>query len=82
MFQRVMAYTLNMLVKKIEMMLLLVVGFLLTGHRPLTPLLMVLIIFLNDFLTMALTTDRMSVASRPNQWRTRAVLGASVPLAF
>jgi H+-transporting ATPase len=81
-FQRVMAYTLNMLVKKIEMMLLLVVGFLLTGHSPLTPLLMVLIIFLNDFLTMALTTDRMSVASRPNQWRTRAVLGASVPLAF
>ena len=81
-FQRVMAYTLNMLAKKIEMMMLLVVGFLLTGHRPLTPLLMVLIIFLNDFLTMALTTDRMSVASRPNQWRTRAVVGASTTLAF
>ena len=81
-FQRVMAYTLNMLAKKIEVMLLLVVGFLLTGHRPLTPLLMVLIIFLNDFLTMALTTDRMSVASQPNQWRTRAVVCASATLAF
>ncbi len=81
-FQRVMAYTLNMLAKKIEMMLLLVIGFLLTGHKPLTPLLMVLIIFLNDFLTMALATDRMSVASRPNQWRTRAVVGASATLAF
>jgi hypothetical protein len=56
-----MAYTLNMLAKKIEVMLLLVVGFLLTGHRP---LLMVLIIFLNDFLTMALTTgpDERGVA--------------------
>ena len=79
MFQRVMAYALNMLAKKIEVMLLLVVGFLLTGHRP---LLMVLIIFLNDFLTMALTTDRMSVASQPNQWRTRAIVCASATLAF
>jgi magnesium-transporting ATPase (P-type) len=81
-FQRVMAYTLNMIARKIELMLLLVVGFLLTGHRPLTPLLMVLQIFLNDFLTMALATDQMSVASRPNQWRTRAVVGASTTLAF
>ena len=80
-FQRVMAYTLNMLAKKIEMMLLLAIGFLLTGHKPLTPLLMVLIIFLNDFLTMALATDRMSVASRPNQWRTRAIVIASATLA-
>jgi H+-transporting ATPase len=80
-FQRVMAYTLNMLAKKIEVMLLLVIGFLLTGHKPLTPLLMVLIIFLNDFLTMALATDQMSVAARPNQWRTRAVVSASATLA-
>ena len=70
-----------MLPKKIELMLLLVTGFLLTGHKPLTPLLMVLIIFLNDFLTMALATDRMSVAARPNQWRTRAIVSASATLA-
>ncbi|MGO9245999.1 MAG: plasma-membrane proton-efflux P-type ATPase [Verrucomicrobiia bacterium] len=80
-FQRVMTYTLNMLAKKIELMLLLVIGFLLTGHRLLTPLLMVLIIFLNDFLTMSLTTDRMSVSAQPNQWRTRAVVIASTALA-
>jgi len=80
-FQRVMAYTLNMLAKKIEIMLLLVIGFLLTGHKPLTPLLMVLIIFLNDFLTMALTTDRMSVSARPNQWRTRPIVITGVVLA-
>ena len=81
-FQRVMTYTLNMVAKKIELMLLLVICFLLTGHKPLTPLLMVLIIFLNDFLTMSLTTDRMSVSTRPNQWRTRAVVTASTVLAF
>jgi H+-transporting ATPase len=81
-FQRVMAYTLNMLAKKIEMMFLLALGFLLTGREPLTPLLMVLIVFLNDFLTMALATDRMSVARSPNRWRTRAVVGASAAFAL
>jgi H+-transporting ATPase len=77
-FQRMIAYTLNMLSKKVELMLLLVVGFLLTGHKPLTPMLMVLIIFLNDFLTMALTTDHMSVSRQPNLWRTRPIAVAGV----
>jgi H+-transporting ATPase len=58
-FQRIITYTLAMLVKKMEMMALLVAGFLVTGETPLTPLLMVLILFLNDFLTMSITTDRM-----------------------
>ena len=81
-FQRVLTYTLNMLSKKIELMLLLVAGFLLTSHKPLTPLLMVLIIFLNDFLTMALATDRMSISSQPNPWRTRPIVIAAVVLGL
>jgi hypothetical protein len=68
--RRVFQHTLNIPSKKIGLMLLLVAGFLLTGHKPLTPLLMVLIIFLNDFLTIALATDRMSISSQPNPWRT------------
>ena len=42
-FQRIITYTLNMLIKKIEMMALLVIGFLVTRHKPLTPMLMVLV---------------------------------------
>ena len=80
-FQRMITYTLNMLTKKIEIMFLLVAGFLLTGHKPLTPLLMVIIVFLNDFLTMALSTDRMSISHRPNRWNTRAIVTAASALA-
>ncbi|MCY2987262.1 MAG: HAD-IC family P-type ATPase [Planctomycetota bacterium] len=80
-FQRVMTYTLNTLSKKMEVMLLLVAGFLLTQHKPLTPLLMVLIIFLNDFVTMAISTDRMSVSSTPHPWRTRPLVLAAAVLA-
>ena len=80
-FQRIITYTLNMLVKKIEMMALLVIGFLVTWHKPLTPMLMVLILFLNDFLTMSLATDRMEFSLQPNRWNTRGILKAAIILA-
>jgi H+-transporting ATPase len=80
-FQRIIAYTLNMLIKKIEMMALLVIGFLLTTHKALTPMLMVLLLFLNDFLTMSLSTDRMGFSLRPNRWNTRAIVLAATVLA-
>ncbi|HEX5135904.1 MAG TPA: HAD-IC family P-type ATPase [Planctomycetota bacterium] len=80
-FQRIITYTLAMLVKKIEMMALLVVGFLVTGMAPLTPLLVVLILFLNDFLTMSISTDGMTWSRQPNRWSTRRILLASIALA-
>jgi H+-transporting ATPase len=80
-FQRIVTYTLNTLTKKIEIMALLVLGFFLTKDKPITPLLMVLFLFLNDFLTMSLSTDRMQYSRRPNRWNTRAILLAAAILA-
>jgi len=80
-FQRIITYTLAMLLKKMEMMTLLVIGFLVTRQAPLTPLLMVLILFLNDFLTMSISTDRMGFSRRPNRWNTRGILEAAAVLA-
>ncbi|MDR3406751.1 MAG: plasma-membrane proton-efflux P-type ATPase [Chthoniobacter sp.] len=81
-FQRIMTYTLNMLTKKIELMTLLAGGFLLTGHKPLTPMMMVLFLFLSDFLTMSLSTDRMSVSRRPNHWNTHSIVLTATVLAM
>ena len=86
-FQRLLAYTLNMAAKKVEIVLFLAVGLALTGHAVMTPVLMVLMLLTNDFLSTSLTTDRASAAARPSRWRMRgitataAVLGACT-LAF
>ena len=80
-FQRIITYTLNMLIKKIELMALLVIGFLVTAHKPLTPMLMVLILFLNDFLTMSISTDQMGFSTHPNRWNTRGILLCATVLA-
>jgi len=79
-FQRLLAYTFNMLVKKIEIVLFLAIGLVLTDHAVLTPALMVLMLVTNDFLAMSLTTDRASPAPSPGVWRMRNITGAAVVL--
>jgi H+-transporting ATPase len=81
-FQRLVAYTFNMLVKKFEVVLFLAFGLALTGHAVLTPTLMVLLLMTNDFLSMSLTTDRAEPASSPSVWRMRNITGAAVVLGL
>ena len=79
-FQRLLAYTFNMLVKKTEIVLFLAIGLGLTGHAVLTPALMVLLFMTNDFLAMSLTTDRASPAPTPSVWRMRNITAAALAL--
>jgi H+-transporting ATPase len=79
-FQRLLAFTLNMLVKKSEIVLFLAIGLGLTGHAVLTPALMVLLFMTNDFLAMSLTTDRASPAPAPSVWRMRNITIAAIVL--
>ena len=79
-FQRLLTYTFNMLVKKIEIVLFLAIGLVLTGHAVMTPALMVLLFMTNDFLSMSLTTDRASPAPSPSVWRMRNITAAAVVL--
>jgi H+-transporting ATPase len=44
------------------------VGLLITGHAILTPALMVVVMIAGDFLGMAVTTDNVTPAARPNRW--------------
>jgi H+-transporting ATPase len=81
-FQRLLSYTFNMLVKKIEIVLFLAIGLLMTGHSVMTPVLMVLLLVTNDFLSMSLTTDRASPAPSPSAWRMRNITAAAVVLGL
>ena len=86
-FQRILTYTMNSIIKKIVTVLFLAAGLIMTGHVILTPLLMVIILVAGDFLSMSLTTDHVSVSAKPNVWRidnmTRAgVILGLVVLAF
>ena len=79
-FQRLLTYTFNMLTKKIEIVLFLAIGLGLTGQAVMTPVLMVLMLLTNDFLSMSLTTDRASFAPSPSVWRMSGITRAALVL--
>jgi H+-transporting ATPase len=81
-FQRILTYTINALAKKIEMALFLAAGLLMTGHAVLTPMLMVILLVANDFLTMSLTADRVRASPRPDMWRIGPITAAAVALGL
>jgi H+-transporting ATPase len=81
-FQRILTYTLNSILKKIVTALFLAVGLVMTGHAILTPMLMVLLMVIGDFLAMSLTTDNVAPSPMPNVWRIDNLTLAGVGIGF
>ena len=80
-FQRVLTYTIGILVNKVVTLVILGAGLVITGHAVLTPMLQALAMFTNDFVSMARTADRATPSPHPNAWRLRNVTLATLPLA-
>jgi len=79
--QRMLTYTLNKIIKTLEIALFLSLGVMLTGVLVVTPLLIVLLLFTNDFVTMSIATDRVSFSSKPDRWQIRTLMLAGGALA-
>ncbi len=80
-YQRMLTYTLNKIIKTIEIGIFLSVGVILTGTFVITPLLVVLLLFTNDFVTMSIATDRVSLSSQPDRWDIRTLMFTAGTLA-
>lgn len=81
-YQRMLTYTLNKIIKTIEIALFLSIGLVLTRSLVVTPLLLVLLLFTNDFVTMSIATDSVSFSKRPDRWQIRVLVMTAAPLAF
>lgn len=79
-FQRVLTYTLSILVNKSVNLVVLGVGLIMTGHAVLTPMLQALSMLAGDIVTMSRAADRAKPTPYPNAWRVRNLTLAAVPL--
>ncbi|MEW6560366.1 MAG: plasma-membrane proton-efflux P-type ATPase [Pseudomonadota bacterium] len=79
--RRMLTYTLNKVLRTLEIVIFLTFGLMLTGHFVISPLLIVLMLFANDFATMSIATDRVRPAALPQRWQVRKLMGASMVLA-
>ncbi|HEV2446161.1 MAG TPA: hypothetical protein VGS58_09575, partial [Candidatus Sulfopaludibacter sp.] len=51
------------------------------GALVVTPVLIVLLLFTNDFVTMSIATDHVSFSQAPERWRIRSLVLTAAPLA-
>jgi H+-transporting ATPase len=80
-FQRVLTYTLSILINKSVTLIVLGAGLLMTGHAVLTPMLQAIWMLAGDFVTMSRAADRARPTPYPNAWRIRELTLAAIPLA-
>lgn len=80
-YQRMLTYTLNKIIKTLEIAIFMSVGVMLTGVFVITPLLIVLLLFTNDFITMSIATDRVEFSRKPERWRIPNLMATAAPLA-
>jgi H+-transporting ATPase len=79
-YQRMFTYTLNKIIKTIEIAFFVSIGVIATGHLIVTPLLIVLLLFANDFVTMSIATDRVTFSRTPDRWSVHRLVEAGLLL--
>jgi len=79
-YQRMLTYTLNKIIKTVEIGLFLSIGVILTRTFVITPLLIVLLLFTNDFVTTSIATDNVSTSPMPDRWHIRSLMLAGMSL--
>ena len=80
-YQRMLTYTINKVVKTFQVALFLGLGLLITGTFVTTPRLILLLLFANDFATMSLATDHVGFSATPDRWRIRSIVTAALEVA-
>ena len=81
-YRRMLTYILNKIVKSFEIIVFLSLGFIFVNDLIITPSLIVLLLFTNDFATMAIATDRVSHSSKPEHWDINKLMKAGGISAF
>ena len=79
--RRMLTYTLNKTLKTFEIVVFLTLGLWLTGRFVISPTLIVLLLFTNDFVTMTIATDRVQPAPRPQRWQVHKLVAAALVFA-
>ncbi|MFA7495783.1 MAG: plasma-membrane proton-efflux P-type ATPase [Acidithiobacillus sp.] len=80
-YQRMLTYTLNKIVKVFQVALFLSLGFLMFRSFVVTPLLVLLLLFANDFVTMSLAEDNVRPSPKPDRWDIRTLVLSALVVA-
>ncbi|EQB73928.1 MAG: hypothetical protein AMDU4_FER2C00038G0042 [Ferroplasma sp. Type II] len=80
-YQRMLTYTLNKIMKTIQVAFFLTLSFFVVRFFVTTPFDVILLIFANDFVTMSIATDNVGYSIKPEKWNVRSLIYSSVILS-
>jgi H+-transporting ATPase len=80
-YQRMLTYTLNKIMKTIQVAFFLTLSFFVVRFFVTTPFDVILLIFANDFVTMSIATDNVGFSSWPEKWNVKSLIYSSVILS-
>ena len=80
-YQRMLTYTLNKIMKTIQVAFFLTLSFFVVRFFVTTPFDVILLIFANDFVTMSIATDNVGYSLKPEKWNVKSLISSSVILS-
>ncbi len=79
-YQRILTWILNKIVKTFQIVVFVVLAFLLTGQYVVSVFSMILFLFVTDFVTLSLATDTVRHSQTPDTWDIRSLVRVGVLL--
>jgi H+-transporting ATPase len=79
-YQRIVTWTLNKIVKTFQVAVFIAVAFFLTGYYVVSALDIILLLFFLDFVTISLSTDRARWSKLPEKWNVTGLVKVGVLL--
>ncbi len=81
-YQRMLTYTLNKIIKTMQVVIFLTLSFFVIKYFITTPFDVILLLFANDFVTMSLATDNVRYSTHPEKWKVKSLVYSSASLAI
>ena len=81
-YQRMLTYTLNKIIKTVQIAIFLTTSFFIFRYLVTTSFEVILLLFANDFATMAIATDNVRFSRTPERWNVKSLVGSSVSLSL
>ena len=81
-YQRIITWILNKIVKTFLIVVFVVLGFILTGEYVVSIFSMVLLLFLTDFVTLSISTDNVRYSPKPDSWNITGLVKVAVFLGL
>ena len=77
-YRRIILWVINKIVKTFQIVFFVSIATLITGKPIITPVQMILMLFLYDFVTMSIATDNVRPSNKPERWNLKELIELSL----